>query len=196
LTSTLQSMTMSKNNKRQKQVRLLQFARKTHRKTGAFLFVFFLLIAVTGFLLGWKKDSRGLIQPKAYAGISTDLKKWLPIDSLHTIACNILHDSVSAELSLDLEKIDIKKDKGMVKFGFIDQYWGIQLDGTTGQLLNIQKRRSDLIENLHDGSILDLYFRTKGEPIKLFYTSTAGLALFIFLITGFWLWYGPKRMKK
>ena len=177
-------------------MRLLQFARKTHRKTGAFLFVFFLFIAVTGFLLGWKKDSRGLIQPKSYVGVSTDLKKWLPIDSLHTIACNILHDSVSAELSLDLEKIDIKKDKGMVKFGFIDRYWGIQLDGTTGQLLNIQKRRSDFIENIHDGSILDLYFRTKGEPIKVFYTSIAGLALFIFIITGFWLWYGPKRMKK
>jgi hypothetical protein len=87
-------------------------------------------------------------------------------------------------------------DKGMVKFVFLDHFWGIQLDGATGKLLHIEKRRSDFIENIHDGSILDSYFKTNGEQIKLFYTSIMGLALLTFTITGFWLWYGPKRMRK
>lgn len=117
------------------------------------------------------------------------------MDSLHRNACHILHDSVSPDLSLELERIDLRKDKGMVKFVFIDHFWGIQIDGTTGKLLHIEKRRSDIIENIHDGSILDYYFETSNEQIKLIYTSIAGFALFLFTVTGVWLWYGPKVMR-
>jgi hypothetical protein len=90
--------------------------------------------------------------------------------------------------------IDVRKDKGMVKFVFNDHFWGIQLDGATGKLLQIERRNSDMIENIHDGSILDHYLGTTGEPIKVVYTTIMGLGLLIFTITGFWLWYGPKRM--
>ena len=179
-----------------KQAKLLRISRKIHRITAIMLFVFFLFISVTGTLLGWKKNTGDIILPKTHKGISTDLKIWLPIDSLHTIACNILHDSISDDLSLKLDRIDIRKDKGMVKFIFIDHFWGIQLDGSTGQLLYIQKRRSDFIEKIHDGSILDYYFGTTNEQIKVVYTSIMGLSLLTFTITGFWLWYGPIRIKK
>lgn len=125
------------NNSRHRQAKILRLFRKIHRTTGACLFVFFFFVSITGLLLGWKKHSNGLILPKSYKGTSTNLKDWLPVDSLHTIACNILHNSVSKDLSLELERIDIRKDKGMVKFVFIDHFWGIQLDGATGQLLHI-----------------------------------------------------------
>lgn len=84
----------------------------------------------------------------------------------------------------------------MVKFVFVDNFWGIQLDGATGKLLQIEKRRSDFIEKVHDGSILDYHFKTEYGQIKLVYTSVMGLALLIFTTTGFWLWYGPKRMRR
>ena len=161
-----------------------------------FLFVVFLFVSLSGLLLGWKKNSGGMILPKSYEGTSTDLEDWLPVDSLHKNAISILHDSISPELSTELERIDIRPDKGMVKFVFIDNYIGIQLDGATGNLLHIETRRSDFIENIHDGSILDYLFNTGTEQIKLVYTSVAGLALLSFTITGFWLWYGPKRMRK
>lgn len=177
-------------------VRLLRIARKIHRTTGAFLFILFFVVSVTGLLLGWKKHTGGVILPKSYKGVSADPKDWLPMDSLHSTACRILHDSVSPDLSLELERIDVRPDKGMVKFVFIDHYWGIQLDCTTGELLHIERRRSDFIENIHDGSVLDYIFETDGEQIKLVYTSVAGLALLSFTITGFWLWYGPKRMRR
>jgi len=115
---------------------------------------------------------------------------------LNIIACKILHDSVSPGLSPKLDRIDIRKEKGMVKFVFIDRYWGIQLDGATGQLLHIERRRSDFIENIHDGSIFDYLLKTNQGQIKLFYTSIMGLALLTFTVTGFWLWYGPKRIRK
>ncbi len=187
---------MTETTKRHRQARLLRTSRKIHRTTGALLFVFFFVISVTGLLLGWKKHSGGVLLAKTYKGSSTDLKDWLPIDSLYKNATTFLHDSVSAELSPKLGKIDIRKEKGMVKFVFADHYWGVQLDGATGQLLHIERRRADFIENLHDGSLLDSYFGTSDGQIKLVYTSIMGLALLVFTITGFWLWYGPKRMRK
>ncbi len=75
------------------------------------------------------------------------------------------------------------------------KYWGIQLDGATGKLLHIERRRADFVENIHDGSILDYYFKTDGQ-FKLIYTTIMSLALLIFTVTGFWLWYGPKRMRR
>jgi hypothetical protein len=187
---------MMERNGRLSQAKWLRTFRKVHRTTGALLFVFFFFTSVTAILLGWKKHSGGLILAESYQGTSVDLKEWLPIDSLHSIACKILHDSVSSDLSLEVERIDIRKNKGMVKFIFEDSYWGIQLDGATGRLLQIERRRADFIEGIHDGSVLDKYFGTKGGQIKLFYTSVMGLALLVFTITGFWLWYGPKRMRK
>ncbi|MEL7423523.1 MAG: PepSY domain-containing protein, partial [Bacteroidota bacterium] len=69
-----------------------------------------------------------------------------------------------------------------------------QLDLSNGKLLSFGKRRSDLLEQIHDGSIIDR--RLGWSFFKLLYTTISGLALFLFTVTGFWLWYGPKRMRK
>lgn len=117
------------------------------------------------------------------------------MDSLHTIATSTLHREVSPNLSLELDRIDVRKEKGSVKFVFVDDYQEIQLDGATGNVLSIGQRRSDFLEHVHDGSILDTYLGTGGY-IKLAYTNIMGISLLLFTITGFWLWYGPKRMRK
>ncbi|RPD44761.1 PepSY-associated TM helix domain-containing protein [Paracnuella aquatica] len=187
---------MTQSNKRQQQAKVLRLFRQLHRQTGVLLFVFFAIVSITTILLGWKKNSGGMIQAKSYKGTSTNLRDWLPMDSLHTIACRVLHDSVSKDLSLELDRIDVRHDKGMVKFIFVDDFLGVQLDGATGELLHIEKRWSDLIEKIHDGSILDHYFNTSNDAFKLIYTTIMGVALMIFTVTGFWLWYGPKRMRK
>ncbi len=163
--------------------------------TGAVLFMFFFILAATGLLLGWKKHSGGVILPKSFQGTSTDLKDWLPVDVLHQKAIAVVRESIALDLSPELERIDIRPDKGMVKFVFVEDYWGIQLDGATGELLHIERRRSDFIENVHDGSILDYLLGTGNGQIKLVYTTIMGGALLMFTITGFWLWYGPKKFR-
>lgn len=183
-------------DRRKQQASLIRLFRKLHRTTGAILFVFFFLTAITGLTLGWKKNSGGYILPESFQGSSADLKDWKSIESLHAIACRIAKDSISPELSMELERIDARPDKGMVKFVFIDGYWGIQLDGATGNLLQIERRRSDFIENIHDGSVLDHIFKTNTEILKLIYTTIMGLSLLLFTITGFWLWFGPKMMRR
>lgn len=195
LVSCPQVARFMENSKRKYQAAILRSFRKIHRTTGAFLFIFFFVISVTGLLLGWKKNSNNYLLPKTYQGISTDLKGWLSMDSLHTLAVRYFKNSVSTTASSKVERVDLRPEKGVAKFIFEAEYVGLQLDGVTGELLNIDKRRSDFVENIHDGSILDNYFRTSGGQFKLFYTTLMGLALLLFTITGFWLWYGPKRMR-
>ncbi|WP_339835543.1 PepSY domain-containing protein [uncultured Maribacter sp.] len=187
---------MSKDSRRKQQAKLLRNFRKIHRITGAALFIFFFFIAITGLLLGWKKHSGGIILSKSYQGTSTELKNWLPIDSLNTLADSYLLKTISPELSTEIDRIDIRKEKGMVKFIYANHLWGLQLDGATGKLLHADRRYSDLIEHIHDGSILDNYLGTSNNQIKVFYTTVMGVALLVFTITGFWLWYGPKRMRR
>jgi uncharacterized iron-regulated membrane protein len=181
--------------KRKRQANVLKFARKLHRTTGALLFVFFFVIALTGLLLGWKKHSGGIILPKSYQGKSTDMKDWLPMDVLYKKAVVIAHQEISPDLSPELDRIDVRPDKGMVKFVFVQDYWGLQIDCTTGELLHVERRRSDFIENIHDGSILDYLIDTNYGQFKLVYTTIMGGALLLFTISGFWLWYGPKRYR-
>tara|TARA_B110000014_G_C20013728_1_gene525648 strand:+ start:343 stop:927 length:585 start_codon:yes stop_codon:yes gene_type:complete len=174
----------------------LRIVRKIHRAMGALLFIFFFIISITAFLLGWKKNSNGFLLPKSHKGTSTELSNWLPLDSLQNIAFQTMQDTIDEGIDLDLQRIDCRPQKGMIKFIFNNHYWGIQLDGATGDVLAITKRRSDFFENIHDGSILDIIFRTKGEIIKLIYTTIMSIALLLFTITGFWLWYGPKVIKR
>lgn len=186
---------MQKNKTRQKQAKILRWARTIHRQTGALLFVCFLFISITGLLLGWKKHSNNWLLASTAEGSSTELADWLPIDSLHKKAVYYLSEAVSAELSTTLNRIDVRPGKGVVKFSFQDHYYGLQLDGATGELLKVEKRRADFVEQMHDGSLIDKFLLGGGSLFKLLYTSVTGIALLIFTITGFWLWYGPKRMR-
>ena len=183
-------------NSRQQQAKILRTFRKIHRITGALLFVFFFIIAITGTILGWKKNSNGYLLPNSKIGSTSNLEQWKSMSNLYNNACFILHDSISPNLSIELDRIDVRKEKGIVKFIFEDHLWEIQLDGATGELLQVQKRHSDFIENLHDGSVLDTWFNTSKNQFKLIYTTIMGVALFVFTITGFWLWYGPKKLKR
>lgn len=181
---------------KKEQASLIRLARRIHRALAAGLFILFLFISVTGILLGWKKNSNDIIMPGSYEGSTTNTAMWMSLDTLKSIAFATLRDSVSPALSTNLDRIDARPSKGMVKFVFENHYHEIQLDAANGEVLVVAKRRSDIIENIHDGSVLDHAFNTGNGIFKLFYTSILGIALFIFTLTGFWLWYGPKLMGK
>ena len=176
------------------QAKWIRLYRWIHRRLAIALFVFFLVIAVTGLLLGIKKPS-GLLAP-TQKGASADLSTWLPVNTLKLKAEKYLQDSISRDLSTNLDRLDIRPDKGIVKFIYKDHYWGLQLDGTTGQLLSIERRNSDFIEALHDGSIMDDLLGTSDEQIKASYMVITGLSLLLLIISGLWLWYGPRRLRK
>ena len=184
---------MDKTASRKKKAKVLRIFPKVHRITSSTLFLFFFIVAITALLLGWKKNTGDLLGSKTYTGSSTELKEWLSLDELYNSARLHLNDSLELGPTLELDRIDVRQNKGSVKFIFED-YYGVQLNGATGELLHLDRRRADFIENLHDASVLDYYLNT-GNYIKLAYTTVMSIALLLFTITGFWLWYGPKRMR-
>jgi uncharacterized iron-regulated membrane protein len=176
-----------------KQAKLVRAFRWLHRKIAIPLLIFFFIISLTGLLLGLKKNT-GLLAPTK-KGASANLADWLSMDSLHKAAVAAFRDSISSTESPALDRIDVRPDKGIAKFTFKENYWGVQLDCTTGKVLLIEKRHSDLIEDIHDGSIVDSLMGTNAEQVKVGYTTVMGLSLLLLVVSGFWLWYGPKRMR-
>lgn len=176
-----------------KQARLVRAFRWLHRKIAVPLLIFFFIMSLTGLLLGLKKNT-GLLAP-TQKGTAPGLAGWIPLDSLEKIAIRTFRDSISAGHPAELDRIDIRPDKGIAKFSFKGNYHGLQIDGVTGRILLVERRASDLIEDIHDGSILDNLVGTDAEQVKVVYTSVMGLSLLLLVISGFWLWYGPKRIR-
>lgn len=180
--------------KRKNQASILRTTRKIHRFIGVFLFGFFILIAVTALLLGWKKNSKGYLLPESAVRKESNGLRPIGIDSVQYVAVLAL-EGLEPKLPTLIDRLDIRPDEGLAKVTFKDHYWEVQVDLFTADVLQIAKRRSDFIENLHDASYFDKYFATGGDIIKLVYTTIMSLALLTFSLTGFWLWYGPKRMR-
>ncbi|XCF07821.1 PepSY domain-containing protein [Tamlana crocina] len=181
-------------NKRAKQAKVIRFFRKAHRITGIYLFALFFILSISGLVLGWKKHSKGLILPRTEIGVSNNPNDWLPLSNLQSKALESIKSK--GKSITEISRIDIRPEQGIAKFIFKNEYWELQMDCTTAKVLAINKRHSDWLEDIHDGSILDDLFKTRVEIIKLIYTTSMGGALILFTITGFWLWMGPKRMKK
>lgn len=180
----------------QRQLKWIQIVHKLHRSSGLSLIIFLFIVSITGILLGWKKNSNELLMPNTYKGSTQNLSEWLPLDSLNNIANQYLINTVSPELSVISDRIDIRQNKGVAKFTYKEHTWCVQVDGASGELLHIGRRHADLIEEIHDGSILDRWLGTSNGFFKLLFTSALGLALILFVVTGFWLWYGPKKIEQ
>lgn len=186
---------MIKNKSTNLEIKILRLFKKIHRITGVFLFFILIIIAITGILLGLKNNSANIILMETKTGISSIPKDWLELEDLIIISNNHLKNTISPKISLELDRIDIRPEKGIAKLIYKNHYWSIQIDCTNGEVISLEKRYSDIIENIHDGSIIDKFFNIESEIFKLIYTSIIGLSLLIFSITGFWIWYGPKRIK-
>lgn len=178
----------------QDKAKRLRTFRKIHRFSASFLFLFFFFIAISGTLLGWKKHSNGYLLTETQIGTTTDLKQWISLDSLQNIALKA-HKELMFEDGL-INRMEVRPDKGIVKFTFNSSYLGLQIDGANGTILSSETRRSDFIEQIHDGSIVDRALGWSNGSFKVFYTSLMGLGLLVFTITGYWLWAGPRKIKR
>ncbi len=166
--------------------------RKLHKWIAVPLLCFFLLMGITGLLLGWKK-SAGLLPPTK-TGSSLASEEWLSIAHIEQIAQNYAQQTLKQSATID--RIDIRPGKAMAKIVFADHFTELQIDCKTGQVVAVSTRYSDIIEKIHDGSIVDVLASTANEQIKITYTSIMAIGLILLCISGFWLWYNPKRIKK
>lgn len=172
----------------------MRITRKVHRYSGVLLFVFFFVMAITGLALGWKKNSGDLIMPPTQQGAETEMVTWLPLDTLSFLATGALLEQRG--LLSEIDRVDVRPGKRVMKFLFKQRQLEVQLDPANGQVLSVGRRHADWIEQVHDGSIVDDALGIPNGIFKVFYNTVMGLALVVFTLTGFWLWYGPKRMRR
>ncbi|AWW32135.1 DNA mismatch repair protein [Echinicola strongylocentroti] len=168
-------------------VNTLRNYRKYHRWIGVFLSMFILISSLTGILLSWKKQS-DLIQPPTQLVKQETNEPWLAIEEMEMIASRALKKH-QPEIQNKIDRIDIRPGKGVAKVLFEQGYWEVQLDGYNGGVLSVERRYSDLIEQLHDGSFF-------GENFKLLAMNVLGTGLVVMVITGLVLWYCPKIVRK
>ncbi len=150
--------------------------------------------ATTGVILSWKKDVTAL-QPPTRDGTATDLQDWLPLHQLATTAVGALGAQLESDEAsqptpdrLTPERLDVRPDNGVVKVRFPGA-WEVQVDGATGAVLSLGRRHADWIEAIHDGSIIS-------DGFKLLSMNVLGLGLLALGVSGFWMWWGPKRLRK
>lgn len=169
-------------------VKGLRRNRVYHKYLGIFLCIIVIVSAVTGIILSYKKQI-DWIQPPTQKGTTQTLSNWLPLYQLEEIALTTFREVQPTEQKPKIDRIDVRPSKGIAKVLLNDNWWEIQINGQTGEILSIQKRHSDWIEAIHDGSIV-------GEIFKLISMNILGFGLILLSMTGLWLWYGPKYFKK
>lgn len=174
--------------KKEREVQRLRNYRSYHKYIGLVLAILLLISAITGFLLGWKKNI-DLLQPPTQKGASTQMAAWKTTAELAETAMHHLYTSHPSQIDNPIDRMDFRPSKGIVKVLFENSWWEVQLDCTTGEVLSAAKRHADWIEQLHDGSIIS-------DGFKLVSMNILGIGLTIMVLTGFWLWYGPKLVKR
>lgn len=160
-----------------------KFNRFFHRWGSIFVSAPILLVIVSGILLLLKKESNW-IQPPTQPGSSNELT--VSFDT-------ILEQSQSvpeAEIKTwgDIARLDVRPSKGMLKVRATNG-WEIQLDSKTGDVLQVEYRRTDLIESLHDGT----FFHDK---VKLWLFLPSALILLGLWLTGIYLFLLPSLIRK
>ena len=90
----------------------------------------------------------------------------------------------------DIERIDIRPDKGIAKIKSKNN-WEIQIDIETTEIYAKNYRRSDIIESIHDGSFFS-------EVVKYGWFLPSGILLLILSLTGIYMFFIPilKRRKR
>ncbi len=152
---------------------------------GAFVIALPVLVMIgAGILLMLKKDV-DWIQPPTAAGAAPGAVPAIDMSMLFAAATSV--PEAGFESWADMDRVDIKPDKGVVKFIGVNR-WEVQVDTANGEVLHVAFRRSDLIESIHDGSFF-------ADWSKLYLFLPAGVGLFILWATGIYLFVLPHAMR-
>tara|TARA_R100000750_G_C2312855_1_gene83164 strand:- start:47 stop:589 length:543 start_codon:yes stop_codon:yes gene_type:complete len=157
--------------------------RKIHRWGAIIIAIPFLIVLITGLFLQVKKEF-AWIQPPTMEGVSKDLE--ITFDEIIAISSTI--EKAGITKWSDVDRLDVRPDKGIVKVRGINN-WEIQIDTKTVEVLQVEFRRSGIIEALHDGS----WFH---DSAKLWIFLPSGIIVTILWITGIYMFFIPYLQKR
>lgn len=162
-------------------------AAKTHRKLhriGAIVAALpLLVILVSGAVLQLKKDV-AWVQPATMRG--TGAPPSISFDRILAVASGVPEAGVASWA--DVDRLDVRPERGVVKVRTKSR-WEVQIDTETASVLQVAYRRSDLIENMHDGSFFH-------DRVKLWVFLPAGIILTGLWVTGVYLWFLPHLVRR
>ncbi len=158
-------------------------SRKLHRIGAIIIAVPFLVVLITGLLLQVKKDVTW-VQPASQEGIST-----IPSITFQQIleASKTIPEAQISSWD-DIDRLDVRPDKGMVKVR-ANNHWEIQIDTHNGDILQVEYRRSDIIEAMHDGS----WF---ADAAKYWIFLPTGIIVLVLWVTGIYMYFIPALNKR
>ena len=163
--------------------------RRLHKTVAIPLVVFLFLVGTTGLLLTWKDELK--LNPPSQS--IAHQKNLIPLQTIQDIAIKYTD---SLKLDTTINRIDYRPSKGIAKVRFEGHFTELQINCYTGNIISTKQRTADIIEMIHDGSIIDYLFNSSGYPTKLFYSTAISLGLLFICFSGFWLWLKPKQIKK
>jgi uncharacterized iron-regulated membrane protein len=158
--------------------------RKIHRWGSIAIATPIVVMIGAGVLLTLKKDV-DWIQPPTQEGSSLEVPS-ATFEEMLAAAKSVPEAGITTWQ--DLARVDIKPDKGIVKF-ISKSRWEVQIDTSTAEILQVAYRRSDLIETIHDGTFF-------AEPAKLFLILPAGVILFVLWCTGIYMFFLPHYKRR
>ena len=164
--------------------------RKLHRFIAIPLVFFMFLLGATGLLLAWKDQLQ--FKPKTQKSEANNRS----LISLSEIKNNAINHIDSLDLSIEINRIDYRPNKGIAKVRFEKHFTELQVNCYSGKIISVKKRTDSIIEMIHDGSILDYLFKNESKSIKLLYSTITSLGLLLLSFSGLWLWFKPKQIKK
>lgn len=138
------------------------------------------VIIVAGIFLMLKKDIDWIQPPSQRSAHASDVAPDTSLAELYSVAAAI------PELDTrwnEFDRIDIRSDRGIAKF-IAPNRWEAQIDLVTLDVLSVEYRRSDLIEQIHDGSFF-------ADWVKTFVFLPVGVILLVLWGTGIWLFFDP-----
>ena len=157
-----------------------------HKWIGLILGCVLIASAITGLLLLLKKDYPWL-QPPTQAGTVAAPAEYRPLGEVF--------DTVFAagipqlQSMADVERVDFRPSKGVHKIHSHHDNVEVQVDAVSLQLWGPEVRRSDWIEQLHDGSLL-------GDAVHGWFMPLFAVALVVLAVTGYLVWLWPKLVKR
>lgn len=174
----------------QKLARSTRWYRRTHRWVAIFAVFFLLLVGITGLLLTWKDELR--LKPPS-TKVASQNRELIPLQTINDKAVAYIE---SLNLSSEINRIDYRPNKGIAKVRFEQHFIELQIDCYTGAIISEKTRTADIIEAIHDGSIVDFFFSKSSSNAKLIYSTFTSLTLLFLCFSGFWLWINPRMIKK
>lgn len=164
-------------------INLRKDSRKLHRWGAILIALPFLVVLISGIFLQVKKEF-DWIQPPSQTGSSDGAS--IAFDSILSIAKSV--PELKIKQWTDIDRLDVRPDDGIIKIRATNS-WEAQIDAHTGEILYLSKRRSGLIEKIHDGS----WFH---EQAKLSLFLPSAIVVSILWLTGIYLFFYPYFAKR